>query len=343
VPSDAHQTRTDKKERGFKATDKLVDAEPDREVYPTADTLKAIPLASPKIDLPDEQPSKIMLQAIPSPKVAIVPREPQIDATSPTPVPVLLLSTSPTLPADAVPYFEYSIFQKIWSEPQSEASVSAKEFCSRPYTDVDEANAQAEAFFQNAREQYQAFFQVKFGEWSSKPDDHGCEILTGTFALIDNPSKKSWIKVWVQRDYVSAYAGGTENIMKHTSFIAKTVYTLRLFELVDSNAEDQSDAPPSTRVYHPLLRTECYTTLGAANRAAKSLQIELSHEKSESAMTKVWQVGEATKLDNKLASLEMAQNEESQYWKSKFNGCGLGSKRFELLVEKVGLCGPRSL
>jgi hypothetical protein len=338
-----YQTQTDEENKALGAFDKPVDAEADREANPTPDTLRTIPLASRKINTPKELPSKVTSQATPSPKVAIIPREQQADANSQKPAPVLAISTSPTLPADAVPFFEYSIFQKIWSESQSEASVSAKEFCSRPYTNIDEANAQAETFFKNAREQYQSFFQVRFGEWSSKPDDHGCEIFTGTFAPLDMPSKKIGMKVWVQRDYVSAYAGGTESAMQHTSFVAKTIYTLRLFELAALSADDQSDNPPSTRVYHALPRTECYTTLAAANRAAKSLQIELSHEKSGNAMTKMWQAAEAAKLDKKLLDLETAQDEEAQYWKSEFNGCGLGSKRFELVVEKVGLCGPRNL
>jgi hypothetical protein len=343
VQSVTYPTQTDEKKKALGAFDKPVDAEADREANPTRDTLTTIPLASRKINTPQELPSKVKSQATPSPKIVIIPRKQQADANSQKPAPVLAISTSPILPADAVPYFEYSIFQKIWSEPQSEASVSAKEFCSRPYTNIDEANAQAETFFKNAREQYQSFFQVRFGEWSSKPDDHGCEIFTGTFAPLDMPSKKIWMKVWVQRDYVSAYAGGTESAMQHTSFVAKTIYTLRLFELAALPADDQSDNPPSTRVYHALPRTECYTTLAAANRAAKSLQIELSHEKSGTAMTKVWQAGEAARLDKKLLDLETTRDEEAQYWKSEFNGCGLGSKRFELVVEKMGLCGPRNL
>jgi hypothetical protein len=339
----AHQKQNKEEEKTSKVANKPGDAEADRKAKLAPDTLKPIAMPSLKIGSPREPVSKTTSQIMSSSKVASIPSGQQADATLTSPAPVLVLSISPTLPANAVPYFEYSIFQKIWSEPHSEASAVATEFPSRPYTNVDAANTQAETFFKNTREQYHSFFQVKFGEWFSRVDDHGCEVLTGTFKPIDNPSKKSWVKIWVQRDCVSVYAGGTEKDMKHTSFVAKTVYTMRLFELVDPNSEDQTDDATSTRVYHPLPRTECYTTLGAANQAAKSLQIELSHEKSENAMTRVWQADEAAKLDKKLSDLETAQNEEAQYWRSKFNGYGLGSKRFELLVEKVGLCGPRNL
>jgi hypothetical protein len=308
----------------------------------------ALPKVPSNIDFPKKLVSKVPESAMRLPKPAIFEHKPHADDAPATPAPLILLPRATALTADTVPYFEYSIFQKIWSRDQIEASVPATEILSRPYTNVDEANEQAEKLFNNAREQYRAFFQVQFDEWNSKRDDHDCETLTGTFAPIDYPSRKSWIRIWVQRDYVSEYAGGKETSMKqHTSFVAKTIYVLRLFELIvssaEANREDDATTVAATRVYHPLPRTECYTTLEAANRAAKTLQIELSHEREATAMAKVWQATNLAKLDKKFRDLQEAVDQEGKYWKSEFNGCGLGSTRFELVVEKVGLCGPRNL
>ena len=44
-----------------------------------------------------------------------------------------------------------------------------------------------------------------------------------------------------------------------------------------------------------------------------------------------------------LNGLDKAQNEEDRYWESEFNGFGLGSKKYEMMVEKLNLCGPRNL
>lgn len=279
----------------------------------------------------------------------IITHELDTGASEEKSLPMFTIPTCSTLPTHAEPYFEFSIFQKIWSGSQTESLSPATEVIFRPCTDLDEANSQAERLFNILREQYQQFFQVQCSEWSNKRDEYGCNVLVGTFAPIEYPATKIHIRIWVRRDHVSAYATRGEKEVKHTNFVAKTMYILRLFKLPSPGLDIDREGPSEfsdhaiTRVYHPLPCTECYTTLEAANRAAKKLQVELSHEKNPKASTKLWQVSNLEELNKKVSDLEKAEEEGVKYWKSLFNGCGLGSAKFELVVEQVRLCGPRNL
>ncbi|KAL5117569.1 hypothetical protein ACEQ8H_004462 [Pleosporales sp. CAS-2024a] len=265
-------------------------------------------------------------------------------------LPTSILPTPPTTPTDVEPFFEYSVFSKFWSDPTPEASVDPTELTLLPSTNIDHANAHVQKLFHSAREQYENHFRLHFIEWTSKPDQHGCHVFAGKFRPIECPNKISWIKYWVQRDEVSAYAGRTLKQIKGTSFVARTVYVLRLFKLlpspIESDAEAESDDSTDTamtRIYHPIPWTECYTTLEAANHAAKNLQIEMSHNPNPDKLDQFYQTQDLAKLNSKLSALQQSNVEESKYWRSKFNGRGLGSTKFELVVEKVGLCGPRNL
>jgi hypothetical protein len=261
--------------------------------------------------------------------------------------PMIILPSAPAVPTSAEPYFEYSVYRKIWSDADTESSVAATELTSIPCTNINEANAHAESLFKDARQQYQQYFQVQFSKWANEPDEHGCYGFVGTLAPIDYPSKITWMKYWVQRDQVSAHAGRKPKDLISTSFVSKTVYVLRLFKLqpaiTDPDVEEASATAAVIRMYHPLPRTECYTTLDAANRAAKNLQIELSHKTNPSAMDKAWQTTSLAELNKKLNELLHAKNEQRRHWKSEFNGSGLGSATFELVVEESRLCGPRNL
>lgn len=258
------------------------------------------------------------------------------------------LPSLPPLPSDSEPYFEYSIFSKIWSASREESSIDATELTLAPCTNIDVANTHVETLFNNAREQYQQHFAVQFSGWTNDPDDHGCSVFLGTFAPIEYASRKSCIKFWVERHTVSADAGRTPKDLKHTSFVARTVYMLRLFRLLpatpdsDGETEDTTGTAASTRAHHPLPHTECYTTLDAANRAAKNLQIEMSHKPNPSRFDEMFQTKNAADLNQKVNDLRQAKDDEGRYWKSKFHDSGMGSE-FELLVEKAGLCGPRNL
>jgi hypothetical protein len=285
---------------------------------------------------------------IPSLTTTTISRVPRSDSPQQAATHAPVLSSLPTLSADVEPHFEYSVFQKIWSASEDESSVTAVEISLHPSTNISEANRHAEKLFCNAREQYQQHFAIQFSEWKNTRNDNGCNVLGGTFAPVDYPEEKSWMKLWVQRAQISAHAGNTMQAMAHhTSFVAKTVYVLRLFQILsttpDSDTEDTAAVDKVKRIFYPLPRTECYTTLYAANRAAYKLQIDLSHKSNPSALDNIWQKKNVAELNRKLKELEEAEDGGDKYWKSEFNGSGLGSVTFELLVEKVGLCGPRNL
>jgi hypothetical protein len=313
-------------------------------------TVVDLPKPTPKLtaepELVEQQPAKDSQPTTASLTRTIIPQIPRSDSPLQPPIPIRVQSTLPSLPTNAEPYFEYSIFQKIWPASAAESFAPTTELSLRPSSSLAETNKHAEKLFCDMRDQYQQHFGMHFTDWTNKRDDHGCNTHTGTFAPFDYPGKQSHIKLWVQRDYVSAYAGRTaQEMANQTSFVAKTVYVLRLFQLLapESESEDSSTATEAKRVFYPLTRTECYTTLEAANRAAQKMQIELSHKANPTAMDALWQKKNAEELREKLKGLEEAGEGGEKFWKSDFNGSGLGSVSFELVVEKVGLCGPRNL
>lgn len=252
---------------------------------------------------------------------------------------------------DAEPYFEFSIFQKVWSNEQEETEAVAREIVSRSFTCIDEANSQAQKLFDNDRENFVRVFHVRFSEWYSKIDEHACKSWFGTFASLEYPSRTKHIKVWVQRDFVSKYASRPPTeALQHTHFVSNKVYILRLFRLDTplpaSEFEGPEEAKPTIyqRILQPLPCVEVYTTLDAANIAAKNLQIELSHEKSpKNGLTKMWQENNSRQLNFRLQELRSVADTEGTFWQSEFNGVGLGSNNFELVVEKAGICGPKNL
>lgn len=268
---------------------------------------------------------------------------------------ILDLSGLPNVSNEAQPYFEYSVFQKTWQGEQVESTLSVTEITVRPFTSLDEANAQAEKVFQISS----TLFNDVIFERSNNRDEHGCFILTGSITPFDNPANKSHLKIWVQRDFVSALANQTPQAIKGTSFISSTCYILRLFKLItqadaeDSSSSSSSDAgtdstdpptPEPIRAYHAHTRPEIYTTLSAANRAARALQIQLSHEKEpKDALSKAFQEKNLRELNAKVVQLQSPSDEGGGCWESRFNACGLGGDNLELVVEKTSLCGPRNL
>lgn len=287
-----------------------------------------------------------------------VPGSPSLGSVVNSKEGVLTLSHTADVSRAAQPYFEYSVFQKIWSSEQVEEDIPATETTVRPFTNIDEANAQAQQTFQTST----ALLSDVILENSNNRDEHGCLILAGSITPFDNPTKKSHLKIWVQRDFVSRLANQTPQALKGTSFISSTCYILRLFKLAtQSDAEDSEDSdsdsdsndsksdapiPEPIRVYHAHTRPEIYTTLAAANRAARALQIELSHEKEpKDAFSKAFQEKNLRELNAKVVELQVGgdRDGETGCWRSKFNACGLGGDTLELVVEKTGICGPRNL
>lgn len=251
--------------------------------------------------------------------------------------------------ADAEPYFEYSIFERRWSDQQDEYDVKEVGVILRPFIDVNEANNQVEQLFQRVREDDVWQTQNTLSDWTSKRDEYGCLICKASFAKFDNPYQEHFVKIWVQRDYVSKLANQTAQELKPTSFISSTAYILRLFKIVTpfegSDTEGTvEDACSPIRIYQPLIRSEVYTTLYMANRAARDQQLELSHEKDpKNLLTLKWQEQNLKALNEKLRALSSTKDSEGVCWESRFNGYGMGGDQFELLVEKAGICGPRNL
>lgn len=115
-----------------------------------------------------------------------------------------------------------------------------------------------------------------------------------------------------------------------------------------SASKSSPSAARTLRIHHPIPHTsEIYTTLTHANRAARRLQIELSHEKEPSCpLTARWQEQNRRQLEERVCALEIGQGEEGQqrrFWSSVFNGVGRGGDRFELVVEETRLGGPRNV
>lgn len=261
---------------------------------------------------------------------------------------VLNLSSIPTVSSDAESYFEYSVREKEWTDKQSECDVVDTEITVCPLTSIYDANAQSERMFHTLREQNIKFAQMDLSESRTQHDGYGCSTYTATFSPLDYPARKLHLKIWVQRDYVSKLANRAPASLKRTSFISRTAYTLRLFKLIhsheSSDSEDSEKTHPTVRAYHPIMRPEVYTTIDAANRAARNLQVELSHEiEPKDEITKKWQVQRLRDLNVKLRALDPIMDGPEGYWKSEFNGCGMGGDRFELVVEQVSICGPRNL
>ncbi|KAH9867872.1 hypothetical protein IAQ61_007176 [Plenodomus lingam] len=263
---------------------------------------------------------------------------------------IQVIELPPMIPsANAEPYFEYSIFERRWADDQDEYDVKGIGVISRPFIDLNEANKQVEQLFQRMREESTWHTQDTLADWTSKRDEYGCLICKASFAHFDNPYQEHFIKIWVQRDYVSKLANQTPWEPKRKSFISSTVFVLRLFKIVTpsegSESEGSVEQPCSPmRIHQPLIRSEVYTTLHTANRAARDQQLEISHEKNaKNLLTQKWQEQNLKDLEEKLRTLNSTKDEEEACWKSKFNGYGIGGDQYELVVEKAGICGPRNL
>jgi hypothetical protein len=262
---------------------------------------------------------------------------------------MVFLSTS-GISEKAEPYFEYSIFEKTWSNSELEDEKVATELTSQPFTNIHHTNTHAHRLFQSAKEKYTEHFHYQLTETATKRDKHGCETHTGTFASIGNPDRLLHVRLWVRRDRVSVFANQEPVRMNLTPFTMKSAFIVRLFKLVPvassascPGASHASDA--RIRVYHPLQRTEVYTTLESANCAARDVQVELSHDLKATgeASVKTREL-DIRELNARLYVLNGTTDGDGGYWKSRFSGWGVQPvDDYELVVEEVGLCGPRNL
>jgi hypothetical protein len=286
---------------------------------------------------------------------------------------------SPTISPTAEPYFEYTIHQTTSS---ALSSTTTTELSAQPFTTLDSANAQTEKLFQNTRQQYE-LLGMRCRSTTSKVLDNGLSVHEATFINIEDPSSTLSFKLWVERAEVSVYANHTPPHTSASPLISKTLYALRLWRLKDkatdsdpdsgSEAEDDDadddedkergvEEKEQVRTYHPFPQvcTELHTSLESANRAAKRVQIELSHERDPKSMQAQWQLQNLRELNEKLADLrrevghaegetgglslfEFEEGRRRGCWRSVFRGAGVAGFDFELLVMSVGVSGPRNI
>ncbi|KAF1357223.1 hypothetical protein EJ07DRAFT_157839 [Lizonia empirigonia] len=316
-----------------------------------------------------------------TPKVLAIPTT-SLQSPSSTPASEIALPLSTTV-STSDPYFEYTIHQTLSFLPPDTATT---EISVQPFTSVDIANAQTEVFFRNASHQYEHLGMYRKSS-ATRTDENGLSTVEGAFESIEDPCKILSFKVWTQRNEVGTHASPAHSQLQHVPLLSRKVYTLRLWKLIDAPSssasesdtdsdsdngdEDDNDLSKKTsrdqlRVYCPLpdVCTEMHTTLDAANRAAKRVQIALSHEKEpRQPMQKQWQGQDLRSLNAKIEELrkevdgmedetsdasapslfEFEEGRRTGCWRSVFNGVGLGADRFELLVSKIGVSGPRNL
>jgi hypothetical protein len=242
------------------------------------------------------------------------------------------------------PFFEYTVFQKTFPASEKDSSTPSVQIAT--FTDIDNANAQAEKLHLAAAHQHPLVYDIQYSSWNNKPDAFDCMTYLGTFAPVEYPARKSYAKIWVERHPASAHTN--RHASTKTYFLAKTVFILRLCKLVEPDSDDEamedsdSEDEEPMRVFQALPEgyAELYTTLDAANRAARRVQIEMSHEKEPKYGSKrMWQEKEANDLYDKVVDLEKNMG----YWKSQFNEVRLGGDKFQLVVEQTRLFGPRNL
>jgi hypothetical protein len=279
---------------------------------------------------------------------------------------------SPTIPPNAEPYFEYSIHQSIILSP---SSTTTTELSAQPFTALDSANAQTDKLFHNFKQQYE-LLGMRCRTTTSRVLDKGLSVHKVAFTNIEDPSRSLTLKLWVERAEVSVYANHTPSLTSTEHLISKTLYALRLWRLTeqtDSGSESEADGDNEDeergkqekeqfRIYHalPHICTELHTSLESANRAAKRVQIELSHEKAPKSMQAHLQRQNLRELNEKLEDLRLemedGENESGKpsrfeyeegrrrgCWRSKFKGVGYNGYDFELLVTSVGVSGPRNV
>lgn len=97
------------------------------------------------------------------------------------------------------------------------------------------------------------------------------------------------------------------------------------------------------RVHQPVPCTQGYTTLHAANNAAAELQIEMAHRSHpKNALDVQWKERNKRELRRKVTELDEKEGDEG-LWKSEFSEAKVGGEKFEMVVERVRICGPRNV
>lgn len=226
-------------------------------------------------------------------------------------------------------YFEYSVFCKFWSDNEQDAS--AKPITSAPLLNVLAANAFAENIFDTFREQY-VHLEASFQESSIKQDEHDCATITGIFSPSNDPLDQKKAKVWVERHEVSKHAAKGAGMFDVKPVVATTVYSVRLFEVVDGNTGETSKAVPNHRAV-------VHTSRQAANVAAHRLQVDLKRKDPGFAAERSAHVY-LNELNLKLKAHQVSTDARLGLWSGKFS---VSDTSYRVSVEAMPLRGPRNL
>ena len=278
---------------------------------------------------------------------------------------------TPLLTPTASPFFEYTLHTSFSTSSHS----TTFEHPTHPLTSAH-ATASSQAHFSH---QTQLLSALGMQSTSSKTvtDQHGLTCHEAVFKNPYDPSKTTTLTYSVSRAAVGPLANTSPDTFPSFSpVISCEIYALRLWALLDT-APDSDDEPDTAseaaesrvRVYCPLppVCTELHTTLDAANRAAKRVQVHLSHAREtekEREFEKQWRAKNLAVLNQKVEDLRKEVEEEDGggeggeegrrsevvteeggrrrgCWFSRFAGAEL--EEYELRVEPVGVSGPRNL
>lgn len=161
-------------------------------------------------------------------------------------VPVIKLSNVLPEPKDkeAEPYFEFSLFEKLWSDDDNESDVRPKQALGYLRTCVEAANRQAEDYFRGTlTQQCNALFLKTISTESMRSVEDDCMTFSATLVGIDIPSRKLYLKVGVQRRFVDAATASMHPPEYETRFVSKNMYMVHLYRLVENPGWEQNVDP----------------------------------------------------------------------------------------------------
>ncbi|PVI04608.1 hypothetical protein DM02DRAFT_651552 [Periconia macrospinosa] len=147
-------------------------------------------------------------------------------------------------------YFEFSIFERLWSYQDDESSVKPKEPPGYLRTCVENANRQAEDYFHATLDLHCNALRFKTTSTKSvRGMEDDCMTFSATLASIDMPSNKLHLEICVKRYVVDRAAASMRPAPAKTPFISKTMYIVGLYKLVEvPERESSSDVATNSGV-----------------------------------------------------------------------------------------------
>jgi hypothetical protein len=171
--------------------------------------------------------------------VDFIPKEAAVADQSHTVIPnnMEFPALQPLLPGDEAEHsFKYIAFRRIWTSEQDPEEIEAVAQMQTESISVDHANSYAEKLFAMEAEQLQKMFTgaIKFLGTRTRRNQQDCVDCLLTMAPTYFPSKESYLRYWVIRQFVSCHLATIKPPAEGTNpFIAKTVYAVRLYKLIE--------------------------------------------------------------------------------------------------------------